>query len=274
MDDGPIITYDAPYNVPLSYQSDPFGYAGLETLIVKNGRDAYPGAASSYALLVFPAMPAASVKVLNEILALAHAGVPILLQSTVPSRSISLNGSDSEVVAIAAQLWGLAGMERYLLVMPALLFSQNLEYSGSYFYLLLKRCGYLFRSQSCGWRRCLLHQQWIEEASGCHNQSSSNYWNTRNMGSADWRASHPACMVSRKRTDYPGFDIYPQSVDIGPSLAGPVDPILGAAIFFAEKRRGALQRGAVSRLQSHTLRKRFLKLHNLSVGQARSLLVS
>jgi hypothetical protein len=32
-----------------------------------------------------------------------------VFQYTVPSRSISLNGSDSEVVAIAAQLWGLAG---------------------------------------------------------------------------------------------------------------------------------------------------------------------
>jgi hypothetical protein len=121
-------------------------------------------------------MPAASVKVLNEILALAYAGVPILLPSTVPSRSISLDGSDSEVVAIAAQLWGLVGNGKVFVgncstaVLTGLGIQPDLTFTSS-----SNDAAIYFAHNLCRWRRCILHQQWIEEAGGCDNQCQLVY---------------------------------------------------------------------------------------------------
>jgi alpha-L-rhamnosidase len=108
MNNGATITYAAPYSVPLSYQQDVFGRSNLFDLSPVNNQAVWPSG-TGVSLLIFPAMPAASSEVLKHLLYLANEGVPLLLQSTIPSRTLGLNDTDSEVVALATQLWNLAG---------------------------------------------------------------------------------------------------------------------------------------------------------------------
>ncbi|CZR65587.1 uncharacterized protein PAC_15487 [Phialocephala subalpina] len=108
MSNGAPITYDSPYSVPLSYQQDVFSRADLFDLLPVNGKAVWPSG-TGVSLLTFPSMPAASVQLLQRIIYLAKSGVPILLQPTVPSRGLGLNDRDTEIVALATELWGMAG---------------------------------------------------------------------------------------------------------------------------------------------------------------------
>jgi hypothetical protein len=104
----PVITYISPYSVPLSYQQDVLGRSDLLALTASNGKAVAPsGTAAS--LLIFPTMEAASTEVLDKIISLAKAGVPILLQTTVPSRALGLKDTNTDVAILAAELWNMAG---------------------------------------------------------------------------------------------------------------------------------------------------------------------
>jgi hypothetical protein len=108
MNNGAPISYNTPYSVPLSYQQDVFSRSNLFELSPVNGKAVWPSGTGVH-LLIFPAMPAASSEVLKHLLYLANEGVPLLLQSTIPSRALGLNDTDSEVVALATRLWNMAG---------------------------------------------------------------------------------------------------------------------------------------------------------------------
>ncbi|KAH3499714.1 hypothetical protein KXW24_001091 [Aspergillus fumigatus] len=104
-----VITYNTPYEVPLSYQADIFSRSGLLSMTASNGRAVYPSG-TSFSVLIFPALPSASAEVLSKILELADGGVKILLLDANPtSRSITLSSSDGEVVQLANKLWGKVG---------------------------------------------------------------------------------------------------------------------------------------------------------------------
>ncbi|KAH8668561.1 hypothetical protein BX600DRAFT_538536 [Xylariales sp. PMI_506] len=108
MNNGAAISYQSPYSVPLSYQQDDFGRSQLFQLTAVDKKAAYPSG-TAVSLLLFPTMTAASSEVLTHMLYLAKAGVPILMQSTIPSRALGLNDSDISVTSLASELWGLAG---------------------------------------------------------------------------------------------------------------------------------------------------------------------
>jgi hypothetical protein len=108
MNNGGPISYNAPYSVPLSYQQDVFSRSNLFKLSPINGKAVWPSG-TGVSLLIFPAMPVASSEVLKYLLYLVTEGVPILLQSTIPSRAVGLNDTDSEVVTLANKLWSMAG---------------------------------------------------------------------------------------------------------------------------------------------------------------------
>jgi hypothetical protein len=103
-----IITYYAPYSIPLSYQQDVLGRGDLLNLTPVNGKAVAPSGAS-VSLLVFPVMTVATSEVLTKIIALANAGVPIALQTTVPSRALGHKDTDAKVASLAAELWAKAG---------------------------------------------------------------------------------------------------------------------------------------------------------------------
>ncbi|CZR61851.1 uncharacterized protein PAC_11748 [Phialocephala subalpina] len=86
MNNGGPISYNSPYSIPVSYKQDVFSRADLLQLVAKDGK-----------------------AVLAQLLALTNAGVPMLLQPTTPSRGLGSNDTDTEVAALATELWGLAG---------------------------------------------------------------------------------------------------------------------------------------------------------------------
>lgn len=103
-----IITYNAPYSIPLSYQQGVLGRADLLRLTAVNGKAVAPSGAT-VSLIIFPVMATATSEVLSKIISLANSGVPVLLQTTVPSRALGYADSDAKVAALAAELWGKAG---------------------------------------------------------------------------------------------------------------------------------------------------------------------
>jgi hypothetical protein len=104
-----VVTYNAPYYVPLAYQADLFSRSGLLNMTPSDGKATYPSG-KAFSLLVFPSMPSASLEVLAKIKELAEGGVKILLLGpTSPSRSLSLADSDSEVLEMAGELWAMSG---------------------------------------------------------------------------------------------------------------------------------------------------------------------
>jgi len=117
MNNGGPISYSAPYSVPLSYQQDVFSRSNLFELSPVDGKAVWPSGVG-VSLLIFPAMPAASSEVLKYMIYLANEGVPLLLQSTIPSRALGINDTDSEVVTLATQLWNLAGNGKIFVNQP------------------------------------------------------------------------------------------------------------------------------------------------------------
>lgn len=103
-----IVTYDSPYNVPLSYQTAIIGPTTLFDLHALNRRAQFPSGAS-YGLLIFPKMERVSEATVQKLHELAGAGVPLLLQSTAPTVATGLNDSDAVVSDLAEKLWQQAG---------------------------------------------------------------------------------------------------------------------------------------------------------------------